>query len=121
MSLAADIQRAVKAGVAALMGIAETVTYQVAGEPSYNPTTGAPTAPTTAVTVPDAIFLAYRREEIDGDVIRPEDQRCLIPTQGFAVTPTLNDQIVRGSETWTVVGIRQDPARAVWELQVRRP
>lgn len=121
MSLATDIQRAVKTGVAALSGIAESVTYRSAADPTYNTTTGTPATTTTDVTV-SVVFAAYRREEIDGEVIRPEDQKCLIPASGFSPTPGVNDQIVRANgEVWSVQGIQKDPAAALWVLTVRRP
>lgn len=121
MTLVTDIQRAVKAGVGALTGIAESVTYRSAADPTYNTTTGALTTTMTDVTV-SVVFAGYRRDEIDGEVIRPEDQKCLIPTKDFSPTPGVNDQITRASgEVWSVQGIGKDPASALWVLNVRRP
>lgn len=121
MSVATDIQRAVKSGVGALSGIKEPVTYKSAADPTYDTATGVSTVTTSAVSV-DVVFAGYRRDEIDGEVIRPEDQQCLIPASGFSVTPSLNDLITRADASeWSVVGIRRDPAGALWVLQIRRP
>lgn len=120
MSLLSDIQAAVKSGMNALDDVRELVTYRSAGTPTYDAASGAPLVTTTEVPV-RAVFVHYRRDEIDGQVIRPEDQQCLIAAEDLSMTPALNDSIVRGSETWSVVGIQTDPAKAVWLLQVRRP
>lgn len=120
MGLKDQIQQAVRSGLAALGDLQESLTYRAAGVPSYNATTGAPSVGTTDHAV-RGTFVRYRRDEIDGDAIRREDQKCLIGATSLPVTPTLNDTIVRGSETWAVVGIAIDPAGALWTLQVRRP
>lgn len=120
MGLKETIQQAVKSGLAGLDNLQGTVTYRAAGTPSYNATTGASTLTMTDYTVP-ATFARYRKEDIDGDAIRPEDQKCLIGATHLAVTPTLNDTIVNGATTWVVQGAQIDPAGALWVIQVRRP
>ena len=120
MGLKETIQAAVQSGLKGLGNLQPNLTYQAAGTPSYNATTGASSVTTTSYTVPGT-FAAYRKDEIDGQVIRPEDQKCLIGALALPVTPTVNDQIVNGTETWLVVGVRIDPAGALWVLQVRRP
>ena len=66
-------------------------------------------------------FVRYRKDEVDGDAIRMEDQKCLIGATILTVTPTLNDTITRGSQSWIVQGAQIDPAGALWIIQVRRP
>lgn len=120
MGLQETIQRAVKSGLTALDNLQQTVSYRAASAPSYDPTTGAPSVSRTGSTV-KAMFVRYRKDEIDGDAIRPEDQKVLIGALGLGLTPTLNDTIVRDSETWLVQGAQLDPAGALWVIQVRRP
>lgn len=120
MGLKETIQQAVKGGLAGLGNLQGSVTYRAAGNPVYNATTGATALAMTDYTVP-ATFVRYRKEDIDGDAIRPEDQKCLIGATHLTVTPTLNDTIVDGATTWIVQGGQIDPAGALWVIQVRRP
>ena len=120
MGLKETIQQAVRGGLAALDNLQESIQYNAAGAPSYNATTGAPGVTMTSQTV-KGTFARYRKDEIDGEAVRLEDQKCLIGATLLTVTPTLNDTITRGSETWVVKGTTIDPAGALWVLQVRRP
>lgn len=122
MGLRETIQKAVKTGLEATGNIRQTSTYNVAGTPTYNPTTGTGTNPTTAYSC-KAIFASFDKREIDGDVIKPEDQKVLMaPHYIPGITPTLNDTIVdEAGVTWQVQGAQKDPTTSIWVLQVRRP
>jgi len=120
MGMKEDIQTFVKDGLLTLGNLQSTVTYYASGTPSYNATTGAVTVSQTAYSIL-ATLVRYRKEEIDGDAIRVEDKKALIAALNLPVTPTLNDTLVDGANTWIVVGANIDPAGALWILQLRRP
>lgn len=122
MSLREQIQQAVQDGIAAMDDLAESSTYTSVGTPSYTPSTGAITEPSTLYAGVPIIFTSYSRMEIDGEAVRAEDQKAIIATQDLTPMPTINDTITRADGTiWNVISIRTDPAGAAWILQVRRP
>lgn len=122
MSLRTHIQKAVQSGIAALDDLAELATYTSVGTPSYTPSTGAITTPSTPHTSVPTVFTSFSRREIDGEAVRAEDLKAIIATQDLASTPTLNDTLARTDGTvWNVMAIKTDPAGAAWVLQVRRP
>lgn len=122
MSLREQIQQAVQSGIAAMDDLAESSTYTSVATPSYTPSTGAITEPSTLYAGVPIIFTSYSRMEIDGEAVRAEDQKAIIATMDLVPTPTLNDTITKADGTvWNVIGIRTDPAGAAWVLQVRRP
>lgn len=72
------------------------------------------------------VFLGYERKDIDGTRIKEGDQRVLVPsvdTTGAAIAPTSDHVILRGSESWQVVSVKETkPADQIvyYALQVRR-
>lgn len=122
MSLRDAIQQAVQTGMIALDDLVARATYTSVSTPSYNATTGAIAAASTALPGVPIVFTSYDTREIDGETIRPEDQKAIIATLDLAATPTKNDTITKADGTvWSVVDIKTDPAGAAWVLQVRRP
>lgn len=122
MSLRHQVQAAVQAGIAAISDLAEQATYTSIATPSYEPSTGVITSPSTASAGVPMVFTSFSRMEIDGQVIRSEDLKAIIATRDLTPTPTVNDTITRADSTvWSVIGIRTDPAGAAWVLQCRRP
>lgn len=113
------IARAVGAGMTALGDIKESITYKsYSASSSYDADSGTVTRTETSTTL-SGVFMDYTNREIDGEVIRPRDQKFLFRQALLAVAPTLNDRIVRSGKTWEVFGVEQDPAAATWTLQVR--
>lgn len=123
MSLRTQIQQAVQVGLAALDDIPELATYQHApATPTYNASTGESSAVPTPYPGIRIVFTSFRRDEIDGTAIRAEDQKAVIAVRDLTPTPTINDKITRADgNTWSVIGIRVDPAGAAWVLQIRTP
>ena len=122
MSLRAVIQQAVQTGIAAMDDLAEQATYTSVATPSYDPATGTITKPSASYAAVPMVFTSYARKEIDGEVIRPEDQKAVIAQLSLTPVPTLNDTITRmDGSVWNVVSVMTDPAGAAWVLQVRRP
>ena len=122
MSLRAHIQQAVQAGIGAMDDLAESAIYASVATPSYDPTAGTVTKPTALHQGIPVVFTSFSRMEIDGEAVRAEDQKAMIPTRSLTPVPTINDTITRADGTvWSVMGIKTDPAGAAWVLQIRRP
>lgn len=120
MSLRALVQDAVASAYTALGDIPESVTYASKPTASYNPTTGATTLNATNYSV-SMVFVKYRREEIDGEQIRPEDTKGLLPSKDLGFSPGLNDTITRNGQILAVTRMALDPTASLYILQLRRP
>lgn len=122
MSLGDIIRQAVQDGIVALDDLVPPCIYTSVVDPSYDAATGTITKPSAAYAEIPILFTSYERNEIDGEAIRPEDQKAIVAQLALPPAPTLNDTITRADGTvWTVLSVGQDPARATWVLQVRRP
>lgn len=115
------IQSFIQKGMNALGDGQESMTYHTVSLPIYDAATGTPSV-TEATRVVRGVPYEYTRREIDGDAVRPEDQRVIIAKLNLLVTPTLNDKITRADGTiWNVLHVGTDPMNAAWVLQIRRP
>ena len=47
------------------------------------------------------------------------DVRLIILQEGIGITPTVDDRVTLGSDTYDIVKIAQDPANAAWTMQAR--
>ena len=72
----------------------------VAGGDPWDPGSGTPTTTDTAVTV---AVIDWANNQIDGTLIRATDRHVLMSSEGLGVTPQLNDQLIVGGETLTLV------------------
>ena len=120
MGLRETVQQAVLSGFTALGNLLESVTYKSQGTVGYTPTTtGVVTRPETDYTI-TGLFYEYKKQEIDGEQIKPHDMRFLCLQSVLAVTPKITDRIVRSTgKAWEVISVKEDPAHATWELQMR--
>lgn len=95
------------------------------GEGEYDPILGVVT-PTTITYAGRGVLAAYDHDMIDGTNILATDERLtvlqaelLISENGVATdtraVPAVGDTIAGK----VVVGVRQDPARATWRIQLR--
>lgn len=124
--MATVIQKAIQRGLKALrttsMGIQQLCQYTSATTTTYSATAGTFTQTTAELEDVPVVMTQYEIREIDGEAIRPEDQKALIAVLDLSVEPTINDWIELADSTrWTVVQTKRDPARGMWVLQVRRP
>lgn len=89
---------------------------------TYNASTGVVAAVVTTVSGVMVIFDVFSMRETDGVKIQATDKKALIPSAGplSTVTPVTGDRILIDGITWKVLGVKTDPADALWELQVRR-
>lgn len=122
MGLRDALRSAAEAAVAAVGDVAVSADYLSHSSSSYNASTGSLTATFATVAGVKMVFDEFRISEIDGVAVRPNDKKALVPAASLSgVTPGVEDQIVHAGETWEVLGVRADPAGALYELQVRRP
>jgi hypothetical protein len=64
----------------------------------------------------------YADNRIDGTLIRQGDRKVLLIADSFTGNPipTVNDEIIVGSETYKIVGpVKRDPASATYVCQCR--
>lgn len=110
--------------------IPKLVTYKSAtpgGAAVYDPITQTITRFETVATkqIP-AIETDFRRSQIDGVNILPQDKLFIIARNdlvdaGITTDPKPDDRILDGTVHWGVVGMLTDPAVAHYQLQVRKP
>ncbi len=120
MSLRGLIQEVVSGALPALGDIPDTVIYSSKPTSIVNPTTGVVTMVTANYSV-SMVVVQYRREEIDGSAVRPEDMKGLLPAKGLGFVPGLNDTIARNGQVMAVQRIALDPAASLYTLQLRVP
>jgi len=123
MGLRDALRNAAKAAVGAVGDVAVSTNYLSHGSTTYNASTGAVTATFTTVAGVTLVFDEFRIVEIDGQAVKPNDKKALIPATSLgSVVPAAEDRIItNGSVVWEVVGVRTDPADALYELQIRKP
>lgn len=120
MSLRALVQDVVSGAFPALGDLPESVIYSSKPTSTVNPTTGQVTVASLNYAV-SLVLVKYRREEIDGESVRPEDMKGLLPAKDLGFTPGLNDTITRNGKVWAVQRIALDPAESLYTLQLRLP
>ena len=124
MALKSNVQNIVGSVWTVLDDLRETVTYKVYASDNgdYNDTTGVVTrTETTETLTTQAVFTRYLKREIDGQAIRPDDRKVLIPNAKISAEPKVNDRITRADgTTWEVQEIQKDPLEALWVLKVRQ-
>ena len=119
MGLRETIQKAVQSGFKALGNLKETVTYKYQGVSTYNTTTGTFTRIETSFSI-EGVFMEFKKEEIDGVTVKPNDQKFLFEQRVLSVNPRVTDRLLRSDDIhWEVMRVKEDPAHATWELQVR--
>jgi hypothetical protein len=120
MGLKEVIVAGIKTGLRATGNVRRTVTYKAqSADPSYAPATGTVTRPETTYTVKGVLY-GYRREEIDGVLVKPLDQQFLLHQSELPVPPKVTERLVLDDGTsWEIVWVEPDPAQATWTLQIR--
>jgi len=119
MGLKEALKGAAKAAVLGLGNIATTGTYVSIGTKNYNRTTGGTTSTDTSQSVKTIVLAEYKSKEKDNLITNAIYQTALIPQLDLTATPKMQDYITIANVKHEVVDIRQDPAGAMWELDVR--
>lgn len=119
MSLRSLFQSAAATAFTAAGDIPTAATYERHALGDYDPAIGE-RARITSVYAVDAIIYGYKAIEIDGEAVKPNDQRAIIRQAQLPVQPETTDTLIIHGLEWGIVGISQDPAGATWEIQLRR-
>lgn len=88
----------------------QAVTYQAITTGTYNPETGTVTNTETEYTGFGALF-DFKERQLGtnfaaGSTIEGGDKYALVAPETLTVTPKVNDKLVIGSDTWTVLNIK---------------
>ena len=110
----ATLAKAVKVAFDAAGEVPETASL-VRRTQSYATGTGTITQTSVSYDV-KMLFGSYNKYEIDRQVVKAEDIRAIIQQADLSVTPSLaTDKVVRGSITYNIINIEEDPLYRDWE------
>ena len=96
----------------------QTATYNKAGVPTYDATTGTVTQTPTATAV-GLIFEDWREDQIDGTIIRAGDRKAMVRAVQITGAPTTDDTVTINSKLWAVIGWSTDPGAILYTLHIR--
>lgn len=122
MSLATDLQ----GDIAELLDnpdYGRDITLRKATKGSYDPATGQLASLTTTDYATRGLLLRYRDAVIDGTIIKQQDRKCVVKVKGLAATPEVEDRVIVGPDTYTVINfktIELGGTVVLYTLQVRK-
>ena len=90
---------------------------------TYNPSTNVRTTTSTTDTTVKAARLNYKKSQVIGEVIKQGDIKLVVEAKAFSSPPTVDDEMISGSETWQIVDIIESkPATTsiYYEMQLRK-
>jgi len=74
----------------------------------------------TTVSYPcKGIVDTYSDYAIAETLVDAQDRKILILATSISIEPTDGDRVVIRGETYMIISVKTDPAKAVWELQCR--
>lgn len=100
-----------------------TVTLSTPGTDVYSPSAGTFTPGTPTTQTPKALFTNFTLHEIDGDLIRSDDKKCLIAATSLTAAPTDKDTITDGGLEYSVLPIEEikpGDTAILYKLRLRR-
>ena len=118
MGLSDAIKGAAGAALTAIADLATQMTYVSVTPGVYVPDAGTNFDPTVEYSI-TGIIVNYKDREFDGDRIRRGDRKIIIEQASLTPIPNLSDRIEVGEIRYNILRIEQDPAEAIWILQVR--
>lgn len=120
MGLTAVISGAVNAAFNAVGDLKTDVTVVKVSSSPYTPSTGAVADITTDYAV-SGLLLDYSANEIAAGIAQVQDRKLIVKQEdlGFAVKTT--DRVKVSSKVYHVVGLTEDPANAIYTIQLRAP
>jgi hypothetical protein len=114
--LAGSIARTIGSAMSGLF-LAATLTRDVPAAPGSDPWD--PEAPTVATYSCKAINNSYSDYFQKGGLVEANDRKVLILAASLSVTPAQGDRVTIDGLTLTIINLKTDPAKAVWECQAR--
>lgn len=124
MGLRDTLSKAAQTAFTAAGDVPVTTYYYQTGSTVYDASTGT-TSTGTSQYVVSMIFSRFSTGEILDESVLPSDQLGLIPQANISTIPQVDDYLMAiesgVSARYDVIGIQQDPASALWKLQLRKP
>ena len=99
-----------------------SVTLRRFASASYSPATREVADGTASTTVTKAVLHKVRQSAIDGVSVLQDDLFALVPSDGLSFAPERGHELVDGSVTYKVMGVRPVPYGAgmlAYDLQLR--
>lgn len=90
---------------------------------TYDPSTGATGAETVTSNLTRAIILGYRDSLINGTLIKQGDRKAILKRKGMTMTPQEADELVVGSDVYSVVSHKTGElggTNYLYVLQIRK-
>ena len=100
-----------------------TVTLKTPSANVYNPAAGTYTEGTPVTQTPKALFTQFMLDEIDGDLIRSDDKKCIIAASDLTSAPTDKDTITDSGLEYSVLPIEEikpGDTAIIYKLRLRR-
>jgi hypothetical protein len=127
MGLRDTLTNAAKTAFVATGDIPETAYYyqDTYTSTAYDISTGVVSTTSASPYVVSMIFVQYSQKERESENIEPADMKGLIPQANISAVPAIDDHLYRveagASVRYDVIDREQDPAAALWKLQLRKP
>lgn len=127
MGLRETLSNAAKTAFVAVGDIPETAYYYQEGmsSTSYDISTGTVSTVTGSPYIVSMVFVRYTQSEVQNEHIEPADMMGLIPQANISAIPVIDDHLYRveagASVRYDIIDRQQDPASALWKLQLRKP
>lgn len=89
---------------------------------SYSPSTNTRTTDSTTNYTAKAVKSEYKNYQVDGEVIQRGDFKLLMEAKGLAVVPSVEDEIIDGTDVYQIINIKEVKPSTVtiyYEIQVR--
>lgn len=123
MGIESVFQNAAVTVAAVFDGVFYNVTYTSKGTAVYDAVTDITTSTDTPETA-KFMFDNYDKNEVNNETILSTDVKATIPQLNLTAYPKIDDKLdnIENGVTivYDVIGIKTDPANALWELQLRR-
>lgn len=103
----------------ALGGVMYPVTLSRVTDSVYDPDT-ATVIPGTSESFPARGMVDnWGAYHLANQLVQAGDRKVTILAASLSTTPAAGDAVTADGQTWQVIAVQSDPAKAVWTLQVR--
>lgn len=120
MGLKTAIQSATKAGVVALGDLKKPCIYIQVKPGAYDATVGAESDITNKITLANDITLVrFKKSEVDDEEVLKTDWKGLVLQSDLHFRPNKGDRLEIERRIYRVVEFSEDPASALWIIQIR--
>ncbi|EPY00606.1 hypothetical protein [Magnetospirillum fulvum] len=103
----------------ALAGVMLPITLNRVSGGQYDPGTGGVTPGVTKTFKAKGLVEDWGAYYLANQLVAAGDRRVSIMATTLKTTPAPGDTVTSDGQTWNVIAVQSDPAKAVWVLQVR--